>query len=75
MIHILIVIRDRFLPMKMGDLLSFISDDILIIGIRDSSIGRELFGDIDSGLYIGDGIGISDDIYQESESEDLIVEI
>jgi hypothetical protein len=37
--------------MKMGDLLSLISDDILDKG---------LFGGDDSGLCIGDGVGIND---------------
>jgi hypothetical protein len=50
MIHILILTRDKSLSVKMGDLLSLISDDIL---------DKRLFGGDDSGLCIGDDIGIS----------------
>ena len=47
------IIRDRYLLIKMEDLLNLISDDILFIG---------LFGGDDSRLWIGDDIGINDDI-------------
>jgi hypothetical protein len=47
------IIRDRSLSIKMGDLLSLISDNILFIG---------LFGGDNSGLWTGDDIGINDDM-------------
>jgi hypothetical protein len=47
------MIRDRSLPMKMGGLLSLISDDILFIG---------LFGGDDMGFWFGDDIGINGDM-------------
>ena len=47
------IIRDRSLSIKMGDLLNLISDDILFIG---------LFGGDDMRLWFGDDIGINDDI-------------
>jgi hypothetical protein len=46
----LILARDKSLPVKIGGLLSLTSDGIL---------GKELFGDDDSGLCTEDGIGIS----------------
>jgi hypothetical protein len=53
MIHILMMIRDKSLSMKMGDLLSLISDDIL---------NKGLFGDDDSGFYTDEGILNDDDM-------------
>jgi hypothetical protein len=50
MAHVLILARDKSLPVKMGGLLSLASDGIL---------GKGLFGGDDSGLCTGDGIGIS----------------
>jgi hypothetical protein len=47
------LIRDKSLSIKIRDLLNLISDDILDKG---------LFGDDDSGFYIGDNIGINDDM-------------
>ena len=47
------MIRDRSLSMKMGDLLNLISDDILFIG---------LFGGDNMGFWFGDDIGINGDM-------------